>query len=157
MRQTNYAAQTQRWANLWQQSARLPLTWTELWMASAQTIGARVGPMAAAGLNPDARQQRENSRMVTEKAQAGLETMNLLMMPSAALPMAYWRLWSSLWRPQAASAWMPLWNLMLVAAEQNVRTLSGTARPWHRRATANARRLRRQPGRSARYGTASTR
>lgn len=140
-----YDRQAQRWLGLWQQSTRLPLTWLELWLASAETVGARVTAIGAAGLNPNARQRRENQRMVTEKAQAGMESLNLLLTPSPALPQAYWRLWSSLWRPQlGAAAWLPWWELMLVTSEQNLAAWSGGARPWHRRATANARRLRRR-------------
>ena len=100
--------------------------------------------MAIAGPNPDRRQQRENQRMVAEKTLAGMETMQRLLLPNPALPLAYWRLWSGLWRPLTGTtgSWMPLLDLSLAASKQTVTAWNGAARPWHRRATANARRLR---------------
>ncbi len=142
MAKARYRKASSAWVELWLQSARVPLLWWELWLASAQTIALRSSAIAAAGLTPNARQQRENQRMVTEKALAGMETLRFLFTPNPALPLAYWRLWSSLGRaPMGVSSWTPLLDIPLTIGEQALASWNGAIRPWHRRARANARRL----------------
>lgn len=131
----------QRSMDLWQQSARAPLMWWELYTASLQTIGARMGPMMAGGVTPDSRQRRENQRMTSEKAQAGLETVQFMFRPNLALPFTLMQTWAQLWRPQ--SGWLLMWDLYVKTAEQSLAAYTGTTKPWHRRATANAKRLNR--------------
>ena len=85
----------------------------ELSIAAPQVIAHRTARMLAAGANPDARDRREFQRMGTEKVFAFWESMNAM----------YW------------AAWLTPWSAAKIMAKG--------LDPVHRRATANARRLRR--------------
>ena len=101
-----------------------PLTWWEMYWAAVETVGYRTSLIAASGFTPDARQQRENLRMVNEKTQASLES------------------WRALTRAGAPSG--DLWAWPLLWFSGLAETADAMTRPWHRRVTANARRLRRR-------------
>lgn len=132
----------------------LPWQWWEMYWAALETIGYRTAMMAAGGLAPSAAQRRENYRMVREKAQAGLETARALATPDPALPLALGEQW---WRqlalgmgagtrlfgePQQYVSLALSWPLLM--AETAADAVDVAVSPWHRRVTANARRLRRR-------------
>lgn len=124
----------------------LPLVWWEMYWAALETINYRLLAMSAAGLNPNAAQQRENARMVQEKAEAGMESVRALSTPnlalSAALSRQWWEVGSQLLKPQPY--YSVAWQLPLLLAESAADTMDVAVRPWHRRVTANARRLRKR-------------
>ena len=82
----------------------------------------------------------ERSRMVVEKFAAGIESWNALAMHVFTLQgallrsMLRHRTWGSFAASAPFSAWLTQWR-------QTERGLSASAAPFHRRATANARRL----------------
>jgi hypothetical protein len=143
-------------ARLWTLGSRysfLPLVWWEMYWAACETVSYRLLAITAAGASPDARQQRENLRMVQEKAEAGMETMQALAKPNAALSAALSRQWwegirigfdasSRMLKPQRYYSMG--WNWPLLFAESMADTVDTAVRPWHRRVTANARRLRKR-------------
>lgn len=120
-----------RWFDVGSQASLLPFAWWEMYWAAAETIGRRLTLMTLAGSAPGVWQQRENRRMVREKAEAGWESARAL--GRSALATSWWQLMSA----QTATL---SWPLLL--AETSLQTLDVATRPWHRRARANARRLR---------------
>lgn len=134
--------------------AMLPLLWWEMYWAAAETIGYRLQRMAAGGLAPDSRQQRENQRMVTEKLEAVWDTWWGALMPDLnaplALSQAWWQTLSETGTPGfAAAASLQrypalLWQSALLPAGQATAALETAVEPWQRRVRANARRLRRR-------------
>lgn len=95
----------------------------------------RTARMIAAGANPDARDRREFQRMGTEKVFAFWESMNVMGLEMAKAQQQYalaamrhwWSPWASPWSVAASTA----------------RVLEKGMGPVHKRASANARRLRR--------------
>jgi hypothetical protein len=119
---------------LWWQ---LGLQTCEMLMASGQVIGIRVGRMAAAGARPSARDQKEFTRMVTEKmAAAGQSAWGM----GAQVQTTWLQLWARSWeqwlRGEAAAG--PHWST------HGARIAHAALLPVHRAATANARRLGRE-------------
>ena len=110
----------------------------EIAVAAPQVIAVRTARMLAAGANPGASDRAEFSRMYAEKVEAYWESMLAMareaaraQQESARLAGVQWlRLWTSPWSvvgPRAASS-----------------VLSAAVKPVHKRATANARRLKRK-------------
>jgi hypothetical protein len=95
----------------------------------------RTARMLAAGASPDARDRREFQRMGTEKAFAFWESMNAMGLQVAKAQQEYalfaMRQW---WSP-----WMSPWSMAASATKIFEKGLG----PVHKRASANARRLRR--------------
>jgi hypothetical protein len=108
----------------------------ELSFAVPQVIAMRTARMLAAGVNPSARDRREFERMGTEKAQAFWESMSAMGLEMAKAQQQYalsaMRHW---WAP-----WFAPWS----AATSATRILEKGLGPVHRRASANARRLRKR-------------
>ena len=107
----------------------------ELSIAAPQVVALRAARMLAAGVNPSARDRRELERMGTEKVLAFWESMNAMGVEMAKAQQQYalvaMRQW---WSP-----WVSPWS----AAASATRVLEKGLGPVHRRASANARRLRR--------------
>ena len=104
-------------------------------MAVPQVVAMRTARMLAAGANPSARDRRELERMGTEKVQAFWESMNVMGLEVAKAQQQYtvfaMRQW---WSP-----WVSPWSMAASAA----RILDKGLGPVHKRASANARRLRK--------------
>ena len=94
-------------------------------MLAPQVIAMRTARMMAAGASPSARDRREFHRMGTEKVFAAWEAMNAMSLYA----MQQW--WTA--------AWLTPWSL----ASTTTRMFDKGLAPVHRRASANARRLRR--------------
>jgi len=96
----------------------------------------RTARMLAAGANPSARDRREFERMGTEKVFAFWESMNAMGLEMMKAQQQYalgaMRQW---WSP-----WLGPWS----AATGAARILEKGMGPVHKRATANARRLRKR-------------
>src|SRR5215471_13574882 len=113
-------------------SARLATQAFELSMAAPQVIVHRITRLAFAGLSPSARDRREFHRMGAEKVAAFYESWNAMYLALlranlnlALSPFQFW--WSS------GRGW-----------RTSMGVLDAGLAPIHRRATANARRLRRR-------------
>jgi len=114
---------------------------TELSIAAPQVVALRAARMLAAGVNPSASDRRELERMGTEKVLAFWESMNAMGLELAKAQQQYallamrqwWSPWGNPW--SAVSPWS--------AAVSATRVLEKGLGPVHRRASANARRLRR--------------
>ena len=104
----------------------------ELALAAPQVMAHRLVRLALAGTSPSARDRREFHRMGAEKLAAFYESWNAmflaLLRAQLTLTLAPYQFWWSAGRGRRA-------GLAILGA--------GLA-PIHRRATANARRLRRQ-------------
>ena len=130
----------------------------EIAVAAPQVIAVRTARMLAGGANPGAADRAEFSLMHTEKAAAFWESMAAMtaqvvraQQESARLAGVQWlRLWTAPWSfvgrrtaSQAAASLLPL-----PTAAQRKRAassvLSAALKPVHKRATANARRLKRK-------------
>ena len=144
----------------WWQSA---LKAWELWVAVPQVIWHRTSRIAAAGPFPDARDQREFRRMGQEKVEAfsesiGAMTIQMLKLNQEAARFAlnqWWAAWLSPWSFLSGSplqwfrfplATVPRPTIGVGAKRVGTslaRVLDKGLAPVHRRATGNARRLRR--------------
>jgi hypothetical protein len=104
-------------------------------MAVPQVVAIRTARMLAAGANPSARDRREFERMGTEKLLAYCESMNAMGLEMARAQQQYalfaMRQW---WSP-----WASPWSM----AARATRILEKGLGPVQRRASANARRLRK--------------
>jgi len=104
-------------------------------MAVPQVVAMRTARILAAGAKPSARDRRELERMGTEKVLAYWESMNAMGLEMARAQQQYalfaMRQW---WSP-----WASPWSMAAGAA----RILDKGLGPVHRRASANARRLRK--------------
>jgi hypothetical protein len=107
----------------------------ELSLAVPQVVAMRTARMLAAGANPSARDRRELERMGTEKVLAFWESMNVMGLEVAKAQQRYalfaMRQW---WSP-----WVSPWSM----AASATRILDKGLGPVHKRASANARRLRK--------------
>lgn len=151
------ANETQRMFSLANRLSLMPMLWWEMYWAATETITYRLAAMAAGGLKPGAWQRRENVRMVQEKAQAGLETAQALAVPNPALAAAIGEQWLSSMRYgfEASSRllsgsperfWMLAMNWPLLMTEAAADSMDVAVKPWRRRVTANAKRLRKRRG-----------
>jgi hypothetical protein len=104
-------------------------------MAVPQVVAMRTARMLAAGANLSARDRREFERMRTEKILAVWESLNVMGLEMAKAQQQYalfaMRQW---WSP-----WVSPWCMAAGA----MRILDKGLAPVHRRASANARRLRK--------------
>lgn len=145
---------------------RLTLAWTEMLQASSVVIAHRMERMAAAGPAPGARDRREFGRMVLEKPQAGLESMQAMMLRMTSLTlqqglrltqqlaaangnmMAWWT--PAFYSAKGSERWLR--RMMGAAALEGGRLSQACASiathgvvPVRARAAANARRLVYRP------------
>ena len=127
-------------------------------VAAPQVIAVRTSRMLAAGASPGASDRAEFSRMHTEKVEAFWESMAAMTAQVARANQEYarlagvqwWRLWTTplsfVGKRTAAQAAASL--LPLPTATQRKRAassiLAAAVKPVHKRATANARRLKRK-------------
>ena len=95
----------------------------------------RTARMLAAGASPDARDRREFQRMGTEKALAFWESVNAMGLAMAAAQQRY--------ALAAMCRWWSPWPNPWSVAQSTTKILEKGLAPVHRRASANARRLRR--------------
>ncbi len=134
----------------------------EMMLASAEVIGHRTGRMSTAQLPLSEKDQKEFTLMVQEKAEAGQEAalalaeqatrtatrmaMDLPMQMMTLGPLA-WGLASSQTMPQFLEAQMKLGRALVEPltghdlAHDAMRAGHAAMKPYHRRATANAKRL----------------
>jgi hypothetical protein len=118
-------------------SRRAALQAIEMAWAVPQVVAHRLARMSIAAPAPSARDRAEFQRMGTEKMAAFHEAWNAMLLETMRIQFQLWgaAMLGSLPRsPGAASALAQRSTLALLR--------SGTA-PYHRRAVANARRLRR--------------
>ena len=121
----------------------------ELAAAVPQVVAARLARIALAGASPSPRDRREFSRMGAEKVAAFQESWvamgSQVMQIQQQAMMAWWR--------SAMVTWAMPWSALATprspispatAVGQWTRVLSEGMAPVHRRAVANARRLRRR-------------
>jgi hypothetical protein len=105
-------------------------------VAAPQVIAMRTARMLAAGVNPTARDRRELERMGTEKMLAFWESMNAMGLEMAKAQQQFalsaMRQW---WSP-----WVSPWSVGAAAAKVLEKGLA----PVQKRASANARRLRKK-------------
>jgi hypothetical protein len=136
---------------------------TDLAIAAPQIIANRTARMLAAGANPGTADRREFSQMFTEKVQAfweslfsmGVQALKTNQSYAQEAALQWWRLWTTRWwlpamRPALhAMATLPRAAALVStpSASQHARAMSKLIAaglgPIHKRATANARRLRR--------------
>jgi hypothetical protein len=105
-------------------------------VAAPQVVAMRTARMLAAGVNPSARDRREFERMGTEKVLAFWESMNAMTLEMAKAQQQFaltaMRQW---WSP-----WVSPWSVGAAAAKVLEKGLA----PVQKRASANARRLRKR-------------
>jgi hypothetical protein len=105
-------------------------------VAAPQVVAMRTARMLAAGVNPSARDRRELERMGTEKVLAFWESMNAMTLEMAKAQQQFaltaMRQW---WSP-----WVSPWSVGAAAAKVLEKGLA----PVQKRASANARRLRKR-------------
>ena len=104
--------------------------------AVPQVVAMRTARMLAAGANPSARDRREFERMGTEKVVAFWESMNVMGLEIAKAQQQYALLAMRQWW----SPWVSPWSVAVSAAK----VLDKGLAPVHKRAKANARRLRKR-------------
>jgi hypothetical protein len=107
----------------------------ELSLTAPQVIAMRTARMLAAGVNPSARDRREFERMGTEKVLAFWESMSAMGLEVAKAQQRY-ALSAML---QWWSPWVAPWSVGAAATKVLEKGLA----PVHKRASANARRLRK--------------
>jgi hypothetical protein len=105
-------------------------------LAAPQVVAMRTARMLAAGVNPSARDRREFETMGTEKMLAFWESMNAMTLEMAKAQQQFalsaMRQW---WSP-----WVSPWSVGAAAT----RVLEKGLAPVQKRASANARRLRKR-------------
>lgn len=136
---------------------RLARRSSELGQAVPEVVAARIGRMVQAGPWPGRRDRLEAQRMVVEKFEALGESGWRMAARMAAIQQQYALWWMQAWWKLALGGWTRPRTLRALSARAN-RQLAGGAldvalhglEPVHRRAVANARRLRRprRPGRT---------
>ena len=123
--------------------ATLTVKTAELGLAAPLVVAHRITRMALAGRTPSIRDQREFTRMSTEKAAAFYESWNAMVIQSLRIQQdiaaSTWRSLWLYWLNATSSAARPMIDLPHAA----LRVLSSGMTPVHRRAVANARRLSR--------------
>jgi hypothetical protein len=141
------------------QTASLFSTWldlaaqsTEMYCASNEVIAKRAGRMATMGPVPPASDQREMKRMVDEKADAASESLSAIGASTAA---AYQRAMIKGMDQMVRNATSmmlggnPMGMKVGMDFAEVATTYAKVAKagiaPYHRRATNNARRLRKRP------------
>jgi len=107
----------------------------ELSLAVPQVVAMRTARMLAAGANPNSRDRREFKRMGTEKVLAFWESMQAMGLEAAKAQQRYELFALSHWW----SPWVSPWSM----AASATKVLEKGLGPVHKRASANARRLRK--------------
>ncbi|WP_158883820.1 polyhydroxyalkanoate granule-associated phasin [Rhodanobacter sp. L36] len=122
----------------------------EMLLASGEVVAHRSQRMASMGANPDAADRREMGRMVQEKVDASAESAQAMSMKAASLYQASMMQWLNLANRQAAALCGIGTSPRIsadVAAKKTMRAAAEIATagmaPFHRRATGNAKRLRK--------------
>lgn len=131
--------------------AKLARQTQELAQAAPQVVAMRLGRMMTAGSVPSARDRREFHRMGAEKLAAFNESWQAMAVHSLAQQQQLMTWWAGAWWQWVAGGWMQPWTtlgqLSSGAGKQWEKAALETATrglaPVHRRATANARRLKR--------------
>jgi hypothetical protein len=148
----------------------LALKSSEMLLASGQVIGTRLGRIAGAGANPNARDRKEFALMGSEKVKAATESS---LAVATRLQAANYQLMARAWQQWLASAGAftalagsrtfgetlsrqnRLFHSLARSSRSQSQLSSDTARlagaalgPVHRAASANARRLARARARS---------
>ena len=115
----------------------------ELAVAVPQVVTHRLGRAALAGPSPSARDRREFQRMYVEKIAAFNESLNAMAIEMVRANIrAFFAPWSWSWpRPRRASTYAA--DLTSLYARTGLGMLDQALAPYHRRAVANATRLRR--------------
>ena len=114
---------------------RLLAKGAELSLAAPQVVAMRTARMLAAGLNPSARDRREFERMGTEKMLAFWESMNAMGLEMVKAQQRY--------ALSAMLQWWSPWVTPWSAATSAAKILEKGLGPVQKRASANARRLRK--------------
>ena len=135
----------------------------ELAVAAPQVVAMRTAQMLAAGANPSVRDRTEFSGMCTEKVQAMCESMAAMATQLVRTNQEYARTavaqWVRMWtNPWWLTAYRPATQAMASLARPAAALIAGPTRaqkqravsklveqglkPVHKRATANAKRLR---------------
>jgi hypothetical protein len=104
-------------------------------MVVPQVVAMRTARMLAAGVNPSASDRREFQRMGNEKVLAFWESMNAMGLQMAKAQQEYALFAMRNW----TAPWITPWSIAASAS----RVLEQGVAPLHKRASANARRLRR--------------
>ncbi|EKV32654.1 hypothetical protein C882_2733 [Caenispirillum salinarum AK4] len=137
---------------------RSVVTSGEMLTAAAATISLRTSALGLAALGLVPHDARESQRMVAEKAEAAVDAATAA---AAALPAAQSHVAGAMaahWIEWGRWAAMPFAAAPPVAATAGLSTAAWTAwlsaydaalRPYHKRTTANARRLSRKGGKKA--------
>lgn len=107
----------------------------ELAFVAPQVVAMRTARMLAAGANPSARDRRELERMGSEKILAFWESMGAMGLEMAKAQQQYALLAMRQWW----SPWVSPWSVAASAAKVLEKGLG----PVQKRASANARRLRK--------------
>ena len=107
----------------------------ELSIAAPQVVAIRTARMLAAGVNPNARDRREFERMGTEKVLAFWESMHAMGLEMVKAQQQF--------ALRAMFQWWSPWVNPRSAAASAAKILEKGMGPVHRRASANARRLRK--------------
>jgi hypothetical protein len=120
-------------------AARLGRQWASLSVATPQVVAQRLARMAAAGVQPNARERAEMQRMTTEKFVAVAASWQAMTLQALRVQQ---RLIFSWLTPRRTLALAPTAAARLQTAALGV--LSAGLAPVQRAATANARRLARR-------------
>jgi hypothetical protein len=123
----------------------------ELSLAAPQVVALRSMQMLAAGANPSVRDRQELARMGSEKVQALAESVNAMTLQvmkinqewATLAARQWWSAWTAPWSALAKMPQAPAIGQRLVR-EAASEVLDRGLKPVHKRATANARRLRRK-------------
>jgi hypothetical protein len=126
------------------QAWRNGLLWGEMMTASATTIGLRGAGLAAGMADPRLADPVEARRMVAEKVTAAGASAAAGAASLAATQRRLATAWLDVWRVPAVPA--APWILPLALATLWLDGADKAMRPYHRRSTANARRLGRRAG-----------
>jgi len=120
----------------------------ELALAAPQVIAQRTARMLAAGHAPTMADQQEFVRMGTEKIEAWVEIWTAMGMQAARanqeLLVSMMRMWSMPWIGLSLSPALSRRAAMRRLERTGLALMASAVAPMHRRATANAKRLRRR-------------
>lgn len=122
----------------------------ELGQAVPQVMATRIGRMLQAGPMPGRRDRLEAQRMVTEKFEAFGESGWNMALRMVGMQQQYALWWMQAWWKLALGGWMRPRTVRALGARASRQLADGALdvalhglAPVHRRAVANARRLRR--------------
>lgn len=121
----------------------------DTWLASGAVIAERTRRMAAMGASPSRADQREMRRMVDEKVSATGESAQAVTAQAVALAQTSAMRWMAFLNAQTM-AMLGFGRMPSTAPTANAAMRASVAMgeaalaPFHRRATANARRLRKR-------------